>query len=108
MGPVNSLDFNIFVLGLLVMLIFMLFGLIKDKIEWSVFPGMAIVIGLILHTSLLADGSLTNVSGGLTVVIASASTAVSSAWQFIQYFPLIFTVGAFFIVVYRVGNVIAK
>lgn len=98
------MDFNVFVLGIFVMLIFMLFGLVKDKVEWAVFPGMAIVIGLFMHTALLADGSLTNLSGGSTIAIASASTAVSNAWQFIQYFPLFFTAGSFLIVVYKVGK----
>lgn len=98
------MDFNVFVLGLFVVLIFMVLGLIKNKLEWAVFPGMATVIGIFLTLALLTDGSLTNLSGGSAVVIASASTAGTSVWNYIEWTPITFTLGAFLIAVYRVGS----
>ena len=85
-----------------------LFGLLKDKPEWAVFPGLGIVIGLFFHTAFLADGDLTQVSGGSTVVIASASTAVTSVWQALQYIPAVMTIMCFLIATFRVGSFLNK
>ena len=98
------MDFNVFVLGLFVVLILMLAGLLKKNLEWAVFPGMATVIGVFLTLALLADGSLTNLSGGTAVVIASASTAGTSVWNFIEWTPIVFTLGSFLVAVYKVGS----
>ena len=86
-------------------LLLALFGLLKEKVEWAVFPGLGIVLGLFFHTALLADGSITQVSGGSTVAILSATTAVSSAWGAVQYVPLTMTIMCFLIATYRVGTV---
>ena len=97
------MDINIFILGLLALLVLMVLGLVERRIEFAVFPGMGIVIGLYLHIALLADGSITQLSGGVSNTIASASTNVTSVWNFIEWTPAIFTIGAFLIVVYKVG-----
>ena len=86
------------------MLILTLLGVVKNDIEWAVFPGLAVVIGLFFHTAFLADGDLTQVSGGSTVVIASASTAVTSVWQALQWLPAFMTIAAGLIVAYQVGR----
>ena len=86
------------------MFIMALMGLVKDKVEWAVFPGFAIVLGLFFHTALLADGSITEVSGGIVTAIASASTDAASVWQAVEYVPAILTLTAFLITVYRVGS----
>ena len=86
------------------MFIMAFLGLVKDRIEWAVFPGFAIVLGLFFHTALLADGSITEVSGGVVTAIASASTDAASVWQAVEFVPLILTVMAFLITVYRVGS----
>ena len=98
------MDFNIFILGLFVVLILMLAGLIQKGPEWAVFPGMGIVIGVYLTLALLADGSLTQLSGGTSNVIASASTNGTSVWNFIEWTPMTFTLGAFLIAVYKVAS----
>lgn len=98
------MDFNVFVLGLFIILIFMVLGLVKNKIEWAVFPGLAIIIGIFLHLALLSDGSLTQISGGISVVVASASTATTSVWNYIEWTPTLFTVGAFLIVLSKLSS----
>ena len=86
------------------MLLFALFGLLKENVEWAVFPGLGIVIGLFFHTALLADGSITEVSGGVTTAILSASTAVSNGWAAVQYVPLMMTITCFLVATFRVGK----
>ena len=81
-----------------------LLGLVKNELQWVVVPGLAIVIGLFFHTALLADGSITQVSGGSTIAIATASTSATSVWLAIQWIPITITIILpFFVVVYRVG-----
>jgi hypothetical protein len=99
------MDETIFLIGIFVILILTLLGLVKGNVEWSVFPGMAIIIGLFLHIALLADGSITQLSGGVVNTVASASTNVTSVWNFVEWTPAIFTIGAFLVVVYKVGKV---
>jgi hypothetical protein len=98
------LEFEIFLLGLIVVLIFVVLGLVERNVEWAVFPGMGIIIGLFLTIALLADGSLTQLSGGVDNVIASASLNGTSVWQFIEWTPMTLTIGAFLTVVYKVGS----
>ena len=100
-------DLNIFLFLTVLMLVFGLFGLLQKDIEWAVFPGLGIILGLFFHTALLADGSITEVSGGTTTAILSASTAVSNAWLAVQYIPLLLTVTCSFVAIYRVGKAFA-
>ena len=88
----------------MVLLILTLLGLLKNDLEWAVFPGMGAVIGTLFTLAVYADGDLTQVSGGSTVVIASASTAATSAWQFISLSPMVFTFVASLVAIYRVGK----
>lgn len=79
-------------------------GLIQKDTSWVILPGFGVIIGLFFSISLLADGSITAVSGGVATVIASASTAGTSSWQFISLIPQFFTIMAFVIVVYKVAK----
>ena len=100
----SSSDFNVFVFIVFILLILTLAGLMRDGIEWAIFPGTAVILGIIFTVAFLADGDLTQVSGGSTVVIASASTASTSVWQFLQYVPMLLTVMPGCIAVYKVAK----
>lgn len=80
----------------------MVLGLIERKVEWAVFPGMGVIIGIYLAIALLSDGSLT--TNGGTVVVAAASTSTTSVWRMIELIPELFSISAFLIVCYRVGS----
>jgi hypothetical protein len=98
------IDLNLFLIGIIVVLIMAVLGFVESKVEWAIFPGMGVVIGTFLTLSLWADGSLTEMSGSTSVAIMSASTNVTSAWSFVQLIPLLFTFTSFLIAVYRVGK----
>lgn len=91
-------------IGVIVVLILTLLGMVENDVEWTVFPGIAVIIGIYLTISLWADGSITELSGGTATVIASASTATTSAWQFISLIPMMFTIAAGLIAAYKVGK----
>ena len=101
----GSSDFNVFVFLTVLILVMALAGLIKEKVEWAILPGFAVILGIFFHLALLADGSLTQVSGGVVTAIASASTDVVAVWQGIQYVPLTLTIMALLIAAYRVEKV---
>ena len=95
------MDFNLFLLGLVVVLVLIVLGLAgNDKqMLWAMLPAMGGVIGIFLTLALLADGSLTT-NGGVTVIVA-ASTSGSSDWQFVEFSPVVFTLGSFMIALYK-------
>ena len=98
------MDLNVYLIGIVIVLMLTLFGLLKNDLEWAVFPGMAAVIGTYFTLSVFADGSLTQVSGSSPVVIASASLDATSAWQFISLIPMVFTFMAGLIATYKVAK----
>ncbi|MDE1824363.1 MAG: hypothetical protein KGH74_03620 [Candidatus Micrarchaeota archaeon] len=77
-------------------------GLLDEGYVWGVFPAIGGIIGLYFSVSLLADGSITQFAGTSTNVLASASTNVTSAWQFLALIPITFTISAFLIAGYKV------
>lgn len=87
----------------MVVLTLTIIGLLKKDIVWAVFPALGGIIGLMFSVALLADGSLTLISGGVSSVIASASIDVASIWQAIGFIPVAFTITAFLISIYKVG-----
>ena len=57
-------------------------GFLGNGVEWAIFPGFAMVIGLYFALSLLADGSLTILSGGVNTVMVDANSA--NSWEFVS------------------------
>ena len=96
------MDEGLFILGIVIVLILMILGLVEKKVEWAVFPGMAMIVGLYLTIAILADGSLTSNGGAITV--ASASLSTTSVWRMIEIIPEVFTISAGLIAAYRVGT----
>ena len=94
-------DFNVFVFGFVIMLVFVIIGMLNKEVEWAVFPGLGTVIGIYFTLAVWADGSLTT-QGGATVM-AAANGAATSSWNLIAYSPLFLTVVCFLIAVYKVG-----
>jgi hypothetical protein len=89
---------------MVIVLLLMLFGMLKNDIEWAIFPAMGMIIGIYFTISLWADGSITQVSGGSTITIAAASLVSTSAWQFLSLIPLVFTASAGLVSAYKVGK----
>jgi hypothetical protein len=97
-------DLNVYLIGVVVVLLLMLFGLLKNDIEWAVFPAMATIIGLYLTIAVGSDGSLTQVSGGSTVAIVSASGTGTGAWTFVFLIPMLFAISSGLVTIYKVGK----
>ena len=80
-------------------------GLLDTDYIWAVFPAVGGIIGVYFTIAFLADGSLTEFSGGASNVIASASTSGTSAWQFLSLIPIMLSLSSFLVAGYKVSKV---
>jgi hypothetical protein len=65
---------------------------------------MATIVGILFSLAVAVGGSLTEVSGGTTVAIATASADVTSIWTPVLYIPIVFTLVAFLVTTYKVAK----
>jgi hypothetical protein len=93
------MDINILVVVTVFDLILVVLGLVGKKSHWAVFPWLGGIIQSYLAAGLLADGDITEISGGVQSVIATAGTA--STWQAISVLAVVMPAGFFIVALLR-------
>lgn len=97
-------DLNVYIAVNVVVLIFTLLAMVKKDIEFVVFSVLGAIIGIFLSLGVLADGSLSEISGGTLSTIVSASTP--NLWEAVYLIPVLLMLTAFMISVWKVGQVL--
>ena len=97
-------DLNILILGIVAPLLTTIIALLgkADGVGGILMAGFSMIggiTGIWLFTALGADGSITEISAGSSVIIASAANA--QVWNFITMIPLGFALLAFMAAMYR-------
>jgi hypothetical protein len=94
-------DVNLFVILLVAALILTLLGFLGKTPTWAMLPFFGGVVAVYWALALLADGNLTEVSGGTTSTLAAANGNIVSDFSALSIIPIAITLAAFTITIRR-------